>query len=225
VGNIDWFDQNWSVQRSGRDLRRPNPPINPKLLAQSPGLLGIIYAGQAPLDAPPASAGGGNPLLKVSEPVAAPADPSTRVSRPTPTSTPIRYTGEASYYPDDRGKTASGIRFNPNLMTGAMSPARVSQKRLERRPPPMAVVSYLRPGSKTPTKIKIPIIDHGPWLLDPNRRGHIKIDPETRKGIPHPTRIIDLSPAAFRALTGKKAQGILKNVTVEMVPDEPMVKP
>ncbi len=106
-----------------------------------------------------------------------------------------------------------------------MSPERVSQEQLDHRPPPMAIVTYTRPGSKTPTKIKIPIIDHGPWLLDPKRPGHIKIDPKTSRGIPHPTRIIDLSPAAYEALSGEKAdrraRGILKNVTVEMVPDEP----
>jgi len=110
-------------------------------------------------------------------------------------------------------------------MTGAMSPARVSQKRLERRPPPMAVVSYLRPGSKTPTKIKIPITDHGPWLAD--RFGRPIRDPKTGHWIPHPTRIIDLSPAAFKALAGVKSDsdakrlGIIKNATVEMLPDEP----
>ena len=112
-------------------------------------------------------------------------------------------------------------------MTGAMSPARVSLKRLRRRPPPMAVVSYLGSGSKTPTKIKIPITDHGPWLPDPNNPRRALKDPKTGKFIPHPTRIIDLSPAAFKALTGVKSNadakrlGIIKNATVEMLPDEP----
>jgi len=89
----------------------------------------------------------------------------------------------------------------------------------------MAIVSYMRPGSKTPTKIKIPIIDHGPWLVD--RFGRPIRDPKTGHWIPHPTRIIDLSPAAFKALTGVKSSvdakrlGIIKNTTVEMLPDEP----
>jgi hypothetical protein len=93
----------------------------------------------------------------------------------------------------------------------------------------MAIVSYTRPGSKTLTKIKIPIIDHGPWLPDPNNRHRPAKDPKTHKFIPHPTRIIDLSPAAYESLTGEKAgpkaAGVLKNVTVEMLPDEPVRQP
>jgi len=224
VGDLDWINQYWPIGPVGNGLPEPDRLTNPKLAAQLPGLLGLLYGGQ-PESEEPAVSRGDAPFLKVSDTPAARADGLRQSPRPTPT--PTTYTGEASYYPDDKRNTASGMRFDPRRMSGAMSPARVSQQRLDRRPSPMAIVSYMRPGSKTPTKIKIPIIDHGLWLTD--RLGRPIRDPKTGHWIPHPTRIIDLSPAAFEALTGEKGSakrlGVLKNITVEMLPDEPERKP
>ena len=110
------------------------------------------------------------------------------------------YTGDASYYNLVGFKTASGEMFDSNIMAGAMTSEKVSHL------PTNVQVKYNNKGCEK--KIDVKINDRGPFAVGPDGRA---VKPLT----PHPTRIIDLTPAAFNKLSDKE-QGILHNVKVEV---------
>ncbi len=76
--------------------------------------------------------------------------------------------------------------------------------------PTTVILTYQRSGSGKAIRMPVLINDRGPFATD-------KYGAPIKPYRPHPTRIIDLTPAAFNALTGGSiAQGILDNVTVQL---------
>jgi len=106
------------------------------------------------------------------------------------------YTGEASYYPPSGYPTANGERYDPNGFTAAM------QKNLIPNFNTIVYVNYNDQKGRACT-IKVRVNDRGPYSRD-----------ENGKWIPHPTRIIDLTPAAFDQLVGTLRPGV---VPVEVI--------
>ncbi len=81
--------------------------------------------------------------------------------------------------------------------------------------PITVIVTYKRPDSGKVVRLPVLINDHGPLATD-------NYDQALRPLKLHPTRIIDLTPTAFTALTGAAvAHGILDNVTVEVPAGKP----
>lgn len=117
---------------------------------------------------------------------------------------PKTLNGQASYYNGPGPYTASNQPFDKSKIAGAMTAEKLSTF------PVMVIVTYKRPGSREIVRLPVLINDHGPFATDDTGQA-------LRPLRPHPTRIIDLTPAAFNALTGAKvAQGVLDNVTVEV---------
>jgi rare lipoprotein A (peptidoglycan hydrolase) len=117
---------------------------------------------------------------------------------------PLSITGEASWYGLTGNPTSNGEEYDPRAMTAAMHPNVVGP---HGRIPfgTMVTVTYTRPGARVPTSIHVRVNDHGPWL----------------RHRPHPTRVIDLTPAAYEALTGIKPgsegdPGVVGPVTVTL---------
>jgi rare lipoprotein A (RlpA)-like double-psi beta-barrel protein len=130
------------------------------------------------------------------------------------TDEPKVFTGQASYYnPKPKRNrstrpTASGQPFDPHRIAGAMTVDKLAKL------PTTVILTYHRPGSGKTIRIPVLINDRGPFATD-------KYGTPIKPYRPHPTRIIDLTPAAFNALTGGSvAQGILDDVTVQL-PAEP----
>lgn len=99
------------------------------------------------------------------------------------------YTGKASYYEGPSDTTSSGERFDPNAMAGAMTRDKVKHL------PTTVTVSH---GD---VSIDVRINDRGPFLMGPDGK-------VVKPYQPHRTRVIDLTPAAFKALFGNKDIGV-----------------
>lgn len=125
------------------------------------------------------------------------------------------FTGQASYYnPKPKRNrsprpTASGQLFDPHRIAGAMTIDKLAKL------PTTVILTYHRPGSGKAIRIPVLINDRGPFATD-------KYGDPIKPYRPHPMRIIDLTPAAFNALTGGSvAQGILDDVTVQIPTGSP----
>jgi len=125
------------------------------------------------------------------------------------TAQPKIFNGQASYYTGPSPYTASNQPFDKAKITGAMTKDKLPAF------PITVIVTYKRPGSGKIIRLPVYINDHGPFATD-------QYGQALRPLRPHPTRIIDLTPAAFMALTGAAvAHGILDDVTVEVPPGNP----
>gem|GEM_PF-5850484 len=102
------------------------------------------------------------------------------------------YVGEASFY-DPEG-TASGEDFEDSDMVGAMTPEKI---------PTLPLGGVKVDWIDHCKSITVRIIDTGPWTTIPGTK-HPQ-DPL----VPNPTRVIDLSPGAFKALAGSLDAGTL----------------
>jgi rare lipoprotein A len=105
----------------------------------------------------------------------------------TPNNEGTVYTGKASWYTGK--KTANGERFDPNAMAGAMTDDKV-----EDLPTKVTV-------SRGDVSIEVRINDRGPFQKGPDNK-------LIRPLQPHRTRVIDLIPAAFKALFGNTDIGV-----------------
>jgi rare lipoprotein A len=108
-------------------------------------------------------------------------------------SDPIK--GEASSYNLPGMTTANGEKFDPNAFTAAMNGVPLGTE---------VTVAY-NPGGNVTKEINVRVNDRGPFAVDNEGRA-------LRPLQPHPTRVIDLTPAAMKWLTGKETN--LINVTV-----------
>lgn len=120
---------------------------------------------------------------------------------------PKHFSGEATYYDLPGSKTASGHAFNPNKMSAAMTgeKARLGQT---------VTVTYSHQdshGKTTGKSISVVVDDRGPFARSPDGRPLHPLRPD-------PRGVIDLTPAAFKELTGSLKKGRV-NVTVT-VPNE-----
>ena len=106
------------------------------------------------------------------------------------------YTGNASYYNLPGNKTASGTLFNANTFAGAMTSDKVHKL-------PTTVTVTFEGNS-----IQVEVNDRGPFMVGADGKAIKPLQP-------HPTRIIDLTPAAFKALSGSLKSGVIP-VTVEV---------
>jgi len=132
----------------------------------------------------------------------------TAAAEPKIGSTKI-FTGEASYDTGPSPYTASKQPFNKAKIAGAMTHEKLAKF------PVAVIVTYKRPGSGKIIRLPVLINDHGPFATD-------KYGQALRPLRPHPTRVIDLTPAAFTALPGAPvAHGILDDVTVEIPAGNP----
>ncbi|GGA41943.1 hypothetical protein GCM10010981_33700 [Dyella nitratireducens] len=109
------------------------------------------------------------------------------------------YTGQATYYSLNGYKTASGGLFDGTVMAAAMTGDKVPLGT-------MVAVTYTQPGGKQVT-VCVTVNDRGPFARDGNGRPIHPLRPDSMD-------IIDLTPAAFRALAGSTKAGRLNNVTV-----------
>ncbi len=113
------------------------------------------------------------------------------------------FSGLASWY-NLPGKTASQKPFDPNKMTGAMTPEKVDLGTTV-----TVEYSYTDENGITRTRtVSVEINDRGPW-----QRG--KGGKARRPLQPHPKRIIDLTPRAFDELVGSRRPGVVP-VTVRI---------
>jgi rare lipoprotein A (peptidoglycan hydrolase) len=117
------------------------------------------------------------------------------------------FSGDATYYNLPGSKTASGRPFNSDAMSAAMTgeKTRMGQH---------VTVTYSGKDAhgKTTTKsIKVIVDDRGPFARDQSGKPLHPLRPD-------PRGVIDLTPAAFKALTGSLKQGRVP-VTVT-VPNE-----
>jgi len=101
----------------------------------------------------------------------------------------IWYEGYASYYESSGRPTASGEVYDEWGMTGAMHGVKFGT---------IVTVEYLDPNGKVINSLKIRTNDHGPS------------ETESGRLVPHSSRIIDLSPAAFDKLTGNIYLGVVR---------------
>jgi len=115
--------------------------------------------------------------------------------------------GDATYYDLPGSKTASGHPFNPNKMSAAMTGEKA---RLGKH----VTVTYSHKdahGKAVSTSISVVVDDRGPFARDPH-------GPPIHPLRPDPQGVIDLTPAAFKELTGSLKKGRVP-VTVT-VPNE-----
>ncbi len=108
---------------------------------------------------------------------------------------PRVYEGDASYYDLPGNRTASGAQFDSNASAGAMTADKA----------PLGARVTVESTTQTPngpvtTRVEVTINDRGPFAVGPNGRALMPLQP-------HPTRIIDLTPSAFRSLTGSLRAG------------------
>lgn len=108
------------------------------------------------------------------------------------------YYGQATYYNLPGSSTASGTPFDPNAMAGAMTSEKVPLGS-------SVTITYKAPNGKT-TSIRVKINDRGPFARNPDGTPIHPLRPDSRD-------IIDLTPEAFRRLTGSTTLGRI-NVTV-----------
>jgi len=115
------------------------------------------------------------------------------------------FTGYASYYNLPGKTTASGEKFDASAMTGAMTAEKVPTL------PKDVKVEYTKTdknGKATTVSISVKVNDRGPFAVDSKGKAIKPLKP-------HPTRVIDLSPAAFKALAGSLEVGVIQ-VTVRV---------
>lgn len=114
------------------------------------------------------------------------------------------FEGEATCYDLPGSKTASGQPFDPNEMSAAMTgeKARLGQR---------VSVTYTHKGEHGKTEgksISVVVNDRGPFARQQNGRPIHPLRPD-------PRGVIDLTPAAFKALTGSLKKGrVSATVTV-----------
>jgi RHS repeat-associated protein len=110
------------------------------------------------------------------------------------------FVGNASFYDLPGHLTADGDEFDSNAMAGAMTKEKVPHL------PTTVQVKNLEKGACK--VIDVEINDRGPFAMDSNGTA-------IRPLQPHPTRIIDLTEAAFKALAGSLGAGVIRvEVTV-----------
>ncbi len=108
------------------------------------------------------------------------------------------YYGQATYYNLPGSSTASGVPFDPNALAGAMTAEKV----------PIGsnvTVNYTSPNGTT-SSCRVDINDRGPFARNPDGAPIHPLQPD-------PKDIIDLTPRAFKQLTGSTTLGRV-NVTV-----------
>jgi len=110
--------------------------------------------------------------------------------------------GVASSYNLPGMTTASGEEFDPNAFAAAMTGVPLGTE---------VTVAY-NPGGNVTKKLNVRVNDRGPYAMDKEGRA-------LRPLQPHPTRVIDLTPAAMKWLTGKETN--LINVTVLIPAEKP----
>ena len=111
------------------------------------------------------------------------------------------FTGQASFYGPTGRPTASGAPYDPAAMTAAMTGGKVLTL------PANVAVDYT--DQKVCRAVDVAVTDCEPFAFDSS--GH-----PLRPLRPHPTRIIDLSPAACKELTGNLGKGVVNsNSTLE----------
>jgi rare lipoprotein A (peptidoglycan hydrolase) len=118
-----------------------------------------------------------------------------------------QFTGDATYYNLPGAKTASGQRFDPNKMAAAMTAEKVKLGQT-------VTVTYTHKdaqGNTAATTISVVVNDRGPFARNPDGTPIHPLAPD-------PRGVIDLTPAAFRELTGTLRAGRV-HVTVT-VPNE-----
>ncbi|HEY2496730.1 MAG TPA: RHS repeat-associated core domain-containing protein [Candidatus Angelobacter sp.] len=113
--------------------------------------------------------------------------------------TPLTLTGTATYY-NLPGKTASGAPFNPNSMNAAMFQPGIVQ---------MGNVMRVSLVNSPSTAVTVTVNDTGPFLRGSDGRAIHPLRSD-------PNHLIDLTPAAFTALTGSTKAGHV-SVTVTRV--------
>lgn len=114
------------------------------------------------------------------------------------------FRGQASYYTGPGPNTASNQPFDRAKIAGAMTKEKLPTF------PIRVIVTYKRPDSGKIIRLPVLINDHGPFATDNSGMALRPLRPD-------PTRIIDLTPGAFTALTGAPvAHGVLDDVTVEV---------
>lgn len=117
------------------------------------------------------------------------------------------FRGDATYYNLPGSKTASGQRFDPNTMTAAMTAEKV-------RLGQTVVVTYTtkdKKGNTITRSVPIVVNDRGPFARNADGSPMRPLQPD-------PRGVIDLTPAAFKKLTGSLDSGRV-HVSVA-VPDE-----
>jgi len=109
------------------------------------------------------------------------------------------YKGGASLYDLPGRGTASGAPFDGTKMAAAMTGEKVKLGQSVE-----VTYTFKDASGNTVTKtISVVVNDHGPFAV--NERGKA-IHPLR----PHPQRVIDLTPTAFRALTGNLRLGVVE---------------
>jgi RHS repeat-associated protein len=108
------------------------------------------------------------------------------------------FAGLASYYNLIGSETASGEMFDPNAFTAAMTSEKVPLQTV-------VTVKYKNDGCEKSVTVRVN--DRGPFARGPNGKAAKPLRPD-------PNIIIDLTPAAFKALTGHLGYGVVP-VTVE----------
>jgi hypothetical protein len=103
----------------------------------------------------------------------------------TSAAAPTPLHGEATVYNKPGHRTATGDIFDPNKMTGAVLPGTM----------PLGSTVTVTLDSDPSRSIEVLVNDHGLYRVVTNPDG-------TTSRVPLPGRVIDLSPAAFEALTG-----------------------
>lgn len=106
------------------------------------------------------------------------------------------FSGDATYYNLPGSKTASGERFDPNKMSAAMTAekARLGQT---------VTVTYAHKdqrGNTVTRSISVVVNDRGPFARNANGAPIHPLQPDAQG-------VIDLTPAAFRQLTGSLSAG------------------
>jgi hypothetical protein len=109
------------------------------------------------------------------------------------------FSGYATYYNLVGSKTASGAMFNPNIMAAAMTGEKAALGTT-------VTVKYKKDGCEK--EIKVVVNDRGPFARGANGKALKPLRPD-------PSKIIDLTPKAFRELTGSLGAGKVW-VTVEV---------
>jgi len=115
-----------------------------------------------------------------------------------------QFSGDATYYNLPGKRTASGAKFDPDKMTGAMTAekARLGQT---------VTVTYTsrdKQGNTVPRSITVVVNDRGPFARDAGGKATVPLQPAARK-------VIDLTPAAFKKLVGTTKPGhVAVTVTV-----------
>jgi rare lipoprotein A (peptidoglycan hydrolase) len=118
-----------------------------------------------------------------------------------------QFSGDASYYNPTGHKTANGDVYDPTKKTGAIQADKVNLgKTVE-----VTYTTTDKQGTAVTKTVKVLINDRGPWATDNHGKALHPLQP-------HPTRIIDLSPAAFKDLVGSKAPGVVPVIVT--VPNE-----